>query len=121
MPDEPIDKEFPCPNCHSTNRFIGTVAEHEKAKGTLPPDIPEMGLESKAVAVVPPNPQLVYVGQQKPGGIAYYDICLECGTRYCFKIVERDVIVSAVAMAGPQGQQGPQPGMPRPMPNDVLH
>jgi len=93
MADE-IVKDFPCPKCGSKDRFMSRIAQKEKDKGVLPEGLIGV-LEVRSITVANPKPVIPYIpGMVKPCGNAYFDICFECGTYYCFRVEESMAILS---------------------------
>ncbi len=107
MPEEKdfIAREYRCPKCSSTERFTQHIVNKVRVKENLPAD--SFGvLEIKMMPVLNPRPAIPYMpGMIKPVSVAYFDVCWECGTYYCFRAEETE---------GPLMLQGGQfPKMPR--------
>jgi hypothetical protein len=89
MPDDKIKKEFAC-RCGSMDRFMGRIAEKERAAGNIPEGITG-AIEVMTQPVANPNPVIPYPpGTKKPCGTAYFDICMNCGRKYCFMVMESE-------------------------------
>lgn len=101
MPDEKIVKEFPCNNCGSTDRFMKQVVAKEQEKGLIPKDVTG-AIEVIIMPAINPKPVIPYIpGMVKPCGTAYFDICMRCGKKYCFMVIESEGVLTSI------------PGMPR--------
>jgi len=87
-----------CPNCGSTRRVAGIIAEQEREKGKIGKDA-QMALHQFTSIIADPR----MVTLQAPAIIAYVDICADCGTLYC--------IHAQLGTAAPGSSQGKGSGM----------
>ena len=85
-----------CPNCGSTKRIAGSVAEQEKEKGRIGKDA--QGFIQKLSAIIT-DPRIAAL--QAPIVIAFMDICSDCGTYYCV------LAQLGTATPGPPSRKGP--------------
>ena len=104
-----MTKTFSCPHCGSNERLMDSIGNKEKEKGNIPQDT-WTPLEMKQQLLM--NPKLPpMIGMIRPAGVACFDVCLGCGTYYCYLVAET---VGTLA-AQPQGMPMPRGGqqMPR--------
>lgn len=102
MPDEKIVKEFPCINCGSTDRFMERIVAKEREKGAVPKDMPG-AIEIETMPVLNPMPRMPYIaGMTKPCGTALWDICMNCGKKYVFKVLESEAVLQAIPQGPPR-------------------
>jgi hypothetical protein len=106
-PNTQVLKEFPCPKCGGTERFMEHVAAPEREKGRIPKDMPTALEVKQQIAANPKAPMVA--GISAPVGLALWDICWNCGTYYPFMLIESKAVLGVQ-----QGQQGGQVGLPRP-------
>ena len=100
MEEEPQLK-FPlefkeCPNCGSTRRVAGTIAEQEKQKGKLAKEV-QACIQQLTCIITDPR----MIALQAPVIIAFMDICADCGTYYCIRAQ------LGTATPGPAPRKGP--------------
>lgn len=95
---EPITYDK-CPHCNSTERVTKVAWDEEVAKGKLPKEItPSLGTVT-----------LPLIDQRKPPPAffsilaCYFDICLKCGTMYCWRIERRSGNILQPRMPGRGG------------------
>ena len=77
MADKEYPKEYPCPNCGSTRRWIGELYKEEITKGKASDDIPAGTAVLQAAVLDPRRPQLTC-----PVAIFIEDVCMDCGITY---------------------------------------
>jgi len=87
-----------CPNCGSTRRVAGTIAEQEREKGKISKEVQAC---IKQVTCIIADPRMVTL--QAPAIIAFVDICADCGTMYCIR--------AQLGTATPSSPSGKGPGM----------
>lgn len=75
-----------CPNCGSDRRLLKELAQEAKEKGLVSEDFKPQPL----VMATPPlrNPlKPPIIGMKYSNAIILFDVCLECGTLYAFRIL----------------------------------
>ena len=103
MPDIPDKKEYPCPNCGSTRRWLGELYKEEVAKGKANDDIP-VGVAVNPAAVMDPRKSPLAV----PVAIFIEDVCMDCGMKYVCQVnVKQNVPTTQMMSAGGKGPFGP--------------
>jgi len=75
-------KDFSCPNCKSTKTLGEVIVKPERDAGRLKPD-DFASLEQILIPAVLPN---AIIGVTIPAIKEHWDICWECGTRYCTRL-----------------------------------
>lgn len=103
-----------CPNCGSTRRLAGEVAEEQVEKGLMGQDL-KYGLYQMAGPILDPRQvNKMLVGTKVPTVSALVDQCLDCGTIYAVRSERGEVPLKTVVAAPPPGQFPPgfmPPGM----------
>lgn len=98
-----------CPNCGSTRRFAGEVAEEQKEKGAVGEGL-KFGLQQVGGPIMDPRKiSQTLVGAKVPVVTALLDVCMDCGTIYAVRLERGEVPLRAVVAQPPKGQ--PPPGM----------
>lgn len=97
-----------CPACGSVKRVAQLVGAEEVAKGKLPKEI-VMKIEQDVVPVT--ELKTILLGLSiVPVLIAQYDVCYDCGTKYCFEMDRKDMPTTEVQkMMGFQAAPPPSP------------
>jgi len=92
-----------CPNCGSTRRLAGSVAEEENERLGKTDDPIVYGLYQMSGAIIVQSRQKHLIhGMKAPIVIAVTDVCLDCGTLYAVQLQRGE------ATAGlPPQKQGP--------------
>jgi len=99
-----------CPNCGSTKRLAGSVAEEQKEKGLMGEGL-KFGLYQMAGPILDPRKvNQMLVGTMIPTISALVDACLDCGIIYAVRLERGEVPLTAVVAQPPPG---PPPGMLR--------
>jgi len=83
-------REFKCPKCGSDWRVVQTIVDEDKVLGRLGDNISDGVLEVRQVPVTD-NSKSPKVGDESTGLIFFYDMCMECGTQYCYKIEDSTI------------------------------
>ena len=78
--------ECKCPQCHSEKRVLNRVYEILDSRGVkYSSDICFFRREIRQL--IPPQKAILTM----PVAIFYYDICMDCGTEYCFRVDMQDL------------------------------
>lgn len=87
-----------CPNCGSTKKVAGTIAEQEKKKGKISKEAQAC---IQQVTCIITDPRMVPL--QAPVILIFLDICADCGTVYCIR--------AQLGVATPKPPPGKGPSM----------
>ena len=90
MTDEkqPIEKIFDkCPNCGSTNQFVGSLAKEVKKRGLIPENVSFYAEIAGGTVIDPKALQRLPIGSSFPAYQICKDVCTDCGTIYAAKLV----------------------------------
>ncbi|MFW6125491.1 MAG: hypothetical protein ACOC58_00135 [Chloroflexota bacterium] len=108
-----IAKFDKCPSCGSTRRLAGDVADEEREKGRMDPELRYGLYEMGGPIVDPRKANEMLVGSMVPVVRAVVDVCLDCGMVYTITLERGEVPLQAVAMKPgqrPPGFMPPQRG-----------
>ncbi len=91
-----------CPDCGSTERMMGKLAEEMVAAGYISGDM-DVGLEEIGGSVVDPTKMGTMLAKSvRPAMYALRDICIGCGRKITVKIVRKEVEVNINKVAAPR-------------------
>lgn len=91
-------KEFnQCPNCGSTRRIANEVLQTEKDKEKIREQVKAFMFQTQCLIVDQTKAWL-----SAPMILAWYDVCVDCGTFYC---IHANVKTAMPQMGKPKGQQ----------------
>lgn len=96
----PID--FLCPICKSKETVAQAACKKEKDEGRISPEA-FVSLEKMTTPLIGDKPP---VGLTVRGLLAHYDVCLNCGMRYCTRV---EIITIPVTVTAPKGFPPTQP------------
>ena len=102
--DPRFPREFKC-KCGATETVSQAACKKEKDEGKIPPEV-FTSLEKVACPLIGSRPP---VGLTVPALMAHYDICMECGAKFCTRV---EIIQMPISMKlpGTGGMPGPMPG-----------
>lgn len=96
-----------CPNCGSTSRLAGSVAEEQTEKGLMDKGLKYGIYEVGGPVLDPRKVNQMLVGTKVPTVTALLDVCLGCGTIYAVRLQRGEVSLKAMVAQPPPG-----PGQP---------
>lgn len=109
MPVKLVNQFDQCPVCGSTNRFYESLAKEVKDRGLTSPDFTAYFNVAQLVVMDRTKDKSIPIGSELPVGIAFVDICQDCGTIYAVRL-QRDTVKKHLAI----------PNIPMPPPNRNL-
>ncbi|MHB8084366.1 MAG: hypothetical protein ACYDHZ_00875 [Dehalococcoidia bacterium] len=90
-----------CPVCGSPDTMVNVAVEEAKKANKLPHDFPFGSAEKVAAALIDQR----FVGAMAPAVLMHFDVCYNCGTRYCTKA--EIIQVPVQVQMNPRGKMQP--------------